>query len=90
MTFPTPSPGGITPPAMTLHALGIAVGQLDEHTGQIVLHNPVMHAAAQLNATALRSLGQRMLDLADVLTDAPEQLVLPSNAGRLVLPGDPS
>lgn len=77
-------------PAMTLHALGLAIGQLDEHTAQVVLHNPVMHAEAKLNKEAARALGERLLALADVLTEAPEatpQLVLPEGAGGgLVVP----
>lgn len=78
---------GPTPPMMTLHAFGIAVGRLDEHTAQIVLHNPVMHAAAPLTREALRALGEQFLALADELTDAPARLDLPADAGRLIVPG---
>lgn len=73
-------------PAMTLHALGLAVGKLNEHTAQLVLHNPVMHAEAKLNRAALTQLAERMLQLAETLTDPPAELALPETVGRLLGP----
>lgn len=87
MTSQQPAPGGIGLPAITVHAFGIALGKRDEHTAELILHNPVVHAAAPLTREALAQLGQQMLALADELTDAPRSLELPQAAGRLIVPG---
>lgn len=87
-TQPQPQqPGGIGLPAITVHAFGIALGKRDEHTAELILHNPVVHAAAPLSREALAQLGQQMLALADDLTDAPARLDVPASAGRLIVPG---
>lgn len=84
MTMPAPSPQAL-PPALTAHARGFSAGLVSPQVAQLVLHNPVVHAVANMTRAELRQLVETMADLVDAMEDAPaaSALVLPEGAGKL-------